>query len=41
MDIIELAEYGVIVENNPVVVDENIITSYCPECKYVVFLLFI
>lgn len=24
MDIIELAEYGVIVENNPVVVDENI-----------------
>ena len=31
MDIIELAEYGVIVENNPVVVDENIITSYCPQ----------
>ena len=27
----ELAEYGVIVENKPVVVDENIITSYCPE----------
>lgn len=31
MDIIDLAEYGVIVENNPVVVDENIITSYCPQ----------
>ena len=27
----ELAEYGVYVENKPVVVDENIITSYCPE----------
>ena len=26
-----MAEYGVIVENNPVVVDENIITSYCPQ----------
>lgn len=27
----ELAKYGVNVENNPVVVDENIITSYCPQ----------
>lgn len=27
----ELAEYGVYVENKPIVVDENIITSYCPE----------
>ena len=27
----ELAEYGVNVINEPVVVDENIITSYCPQ----------
>lgn len=27
----ELADYGVNVVNEPVVVDENIITSYCPE----------
>ena len=27
----ELAKYGAIIENIPVVVDENIITSYCPQ----------
>lgn len=27
----ELAEYGVNVINEPIVVDGNIITSYCPE----------
>lgn len=27
----ELEEYGVTIENKPVVVDGNIITSYCPE----------
>ena len=31
IDEVDVSEYGVIVENNPVVVDENIITSYCPQ----------
>lgn len=34
----QLAEFGVLVVNQPVVVDQNIITSYCPEtAPYVAF----
>jgi 4-methyl-5(b-hydroxyethyl)-thiazole monophosphate biosynthesis len=27
----QLAQFGVNVVNNPIVVDDNVITSYCPE----------